>query len=89
MVVITVIPLGKLKAPPAFTELQLLQKSYVRKQAKRPIDGGQRNLHLQGGQLLMHLLRTQVAAGSAMFEQFEDPFSLGCQTTTIIMQALL
>ena len=49
MVVITVIPLGKLKAPPAFTELQLLQKSHVRQQAKRPIDGGQRNLHLLGG----------------------------------------
>jgi hypothetical protein len=30
-----------------------------------------------------------VAAGAAVFEQLENPFPLGCQTTTVLVEALL
>jgi len=89
MVVITVIPLGKLKATAPFTEFQLLQKPHVRQQAQGSVHSGQRDPQLQGGQLLMHLLRAQVTAGAAVFEQLENSFALGCQTTPVLVQALL
>ena len=76
MVVLTVIFNGELEAPAPLTELKFLQKSHVGQEAQRAIHRRQRHLHVELHQLLVHVFRTEVIAGSQPFKQFQNTLAL-------------
>ena len=89
MVMITMVITGQFKSSATFAELKLLQKSHVSQQSQGSVDRGQRNLHVQLDQLLMHVLSREMVAAAEAFEQLQNPLPLGSQTTTVLVQTLL
>lgn len=80
---------GQLKSPSSFAQFQFLQKPHVCQQSQGSVDRGQRDLHVQLYQLLMHVLRAEVVATAEPFEQPQNPLPLRRQASTVLMQSLL
>lgn len=89
MMMVTVVGHSQLEAPTALCELKLLQKPHISQQAQGAVDRRQGDLEFKLGQLLMHLLSAEMAAGSTALKQGEHTLSLGGQATAILMESLL
>ena len=89
MVMITVVITGQLKAAPPFAELEFLQESHISQESQGAIHRGERHFQILLCQLLVHVLGAEMVAATKPFEQFQDPFALGGEPPTVLMQTLL
>ena len=89
MVVVAMVCSGELEATSSLTQLQLLKEAHVREQSQGPVNGRQGDFQLLMGQLLMDVLRAEVASGSKPFEQIQHTPPLRRQPTAALMQPLL
>lgn len=89
VVVVAMVRSGELEATSSLTQLQLLKKAHVREQAQGAVHGREGDFHLPMGQLLMDVLRAEVASGSQPFEEIQHSPPLRRQPTATLMQALL
>ena len=89
MVMIAMVAGGKLEPPTGLTQFKLLKEAHFDQKSKCAINRGQRHPGLRIEQSLMHILSAEMTTRPDLLKQLKDPQTLGCQTTTVLMQASL
>ena len=77
---------GQFVAPPSLRQLQFLEQPHGTQQSQGAIHRGQGHLLLLGQQPLVHLLSTEMAAGTALLEQGEHALALGREPLAAVVQ---
>jgi len=89
MMVIAMVTRAKLKATSTFRELQLLQKSHLHQKPEGAVNRGEGHPGFRFQQVLMHILRTEMGAGTDPLKQIEHSPTLWGETPTVLVKPTL